>query len=390
MPITSAHRQRDDLCPGLLRPFPAEDGAIVRLRLPGGEAPVALLAELMEIARRGAGFLQLTSRGNLQLRGLPDPLPDALVDAVMATGLIPSPAHERVRNILVSPLSGWWPRNAPDAPPAVADVREIVTELDRLICADRVLAGLPGRFLFAVDDGRGDMLDEPFDVLYRALDATTGEVRLAGQGDVFPVGAANAAGALAAVARAFQHHRAVANPAPWHLHELSSDDQDALLRNVTDTGSDTPLDRGPRAAGRRPEPGAVGPHAVIGLPLGRITPAGLAELAAVTDTVILTPWRSVVVPDGAGRLDDLASFATSPASGWAKVSACTGAPGCLRGAHDTEAVARELVGAIDAGALTLTEPVHLVACDRHCGATAQQRHLLLTSDSAADAIALLR
>ncbi|MDO5681698.1 MAG: hypothetical protein Q4G46_02560, partial [Propionibacteriaceae bacterium] len=52
-------RQRGDLCPGLLRPFPAEDGAIIRLRLPGGEASVALLAALMELAADGAGFLQL-------------------------------------------------------------------------------------------------------------------------------------------------------------------------------------------------------------------------------------------------------------------------------------------------------------------------------------------
>ncbi|MDO5681700.1 MAG: hypothetical protein Q4G46_02570, partial [Propionibacteriaceae bacterium] len=137
------------------------------------------------------------------------------------------------------------------------------------------------------------------------------------------------------------------------------------------------------------EPGPVGPHAVVGLPLGRLTPDGLKALTAVTDTVIITPWRSLVVPHAADRLAELAGFATSPHSGWAKISACTGAPGCFRAAHDTEAVARGLVAAIEVATLALTEPVHLVACDRHCGATGQQRHLQLTSDSPADAIALL-
>ncbi|MDO5498791.1 MAG: precorrin-3B synthase [Propionibacteriaceae bacterium] len=415
MPIQPAHRRRGDLCPGLLRPFPAEDGAIIRLRLPGGAAPVALLTHLLQIAREGAGFLQLTSRGNIQLRGLPDPLTGDIVDAVMATGLIPSPAHERVRNILASPLSGWWPRNVPGGPEAVADVRSVVAETDRLLCADPDLAGLPGRFLFAVDDGRGDLLGEPFDIAYRAVTADSGEVRLAGASRGCTVSAREAASALIDVARAFQQIRRSTQPAPWHVRELDADQLRALLRaaQATRAGGTDPWEEEPAAAaepaadarsslapdetrpaprpsGTRLEPGPIGPHAVVGLPLGRITAAGLNTLAQVTDTVLLTPWRSLVVPGAADRLAELTDFATGPDSGWARISACTGTPGCARGRANTEAVARDLVAAVDHGTIHLAEPVHLVACDRHCGATAQQRHLLLTSDSAGDVIALLR
>ncbi|WP_432558675.1 hypothetical protein [Granulicoccus sp. GXG6511] len=398
MPIPPAHRARADLCPGLLRPFRADDGAIIRLRLPGGEAPVAVLTRLLEIARHGAGFLQLTSRGNIQLRGLPDPVPDAVVDAVLATGLVPSPTHERARNMVASPLSGRWARNAAAGPEAVADVRGIVAELDRLICADPELAGLPGRFLFAVDDGRGDVVGEPFDVAYRAVDAASGDLliaRAATSPDEVRIAAAEAAGALVSVARAFQRQRITSQPIPWHVRELGHEQRAAMMGSAgfePGRADERGQDAGPMTRGPRLEPGASGPHAVVGLPLGRLMPTGLDALAALTDTVLLTPWRSIVVPDAADRLPELAEagFATSARSGWAKVSACTGAPGCARAAHSTESVARELVARIDAGTLALADPVHLVACERHCGATAAQRHVLITSDSGADTALLLR
>ena len=43
-------------------------------------------------------------------------------------------------------------------------------ELDAALCADPALAELPGRFLFALDDGRGDVASLAFDLGYRAVD----------------------------------------------------------------------------------------------------------------------------------------------------------------------------------------------------------------------------
>ncbi|NUR08272.1 MAG: nitrite reductase, partial [Nocardioidaceae bacterium] len=79
-------RDRADRCPGLTRPWPAEDGALVRVRLVGGVLPTAALAAMSGVARRyGDGDLHLTSRANLQLRALPlhdGGVPGAVVDAV--------------------------------------------------------------------------------------------------------------------------------------------------------------------------------------------------------------------------------------------------------------------------------------------------------------------
>ena len=155
-------RTLSDRCPGLLRPHLAEDGALVRLRLPGGLTTAATLRELSRIAGSyGEGSVQLTSRGNLQLRGLTERVLPELVERVAALGLLPSLTHERVRNLIASPLtglgSGTW-----------ADLRPMVSELDEAVCRRAELAELPGRFLFALDDGRGDVSALRFDLAYRA------------------------------------------------------------------------------------------------------------------------------------------------------------------------------------------------------------------------------
>ena len=82
-PLTMAGVTRADRCPGVLRPHLAVDGAVVRIRVPGGQTTGVALGSLSRIAREfGSGDLQLTSRAGIQLRGLPDPLPTGFVAAV--------------------------------------------------------------------------------------------------------------------------------------------------------------------------------------------------------------------------------------------------------------------------------------------------------------------
>lgn len=81
--LSPINRSGADQCPGVLRPFLADDGAIVRVRIPGGHVRVGTLSALVLLAGSyAAPVLQFTSRGNLQMRGLPDPLPDAVVERI--------------------------------------------------------------------------------------------------------------------------------------------------------------------------------------------------------------------------------------------------------------------------------------------------------------------
>jgi precorrin-3B synthase len=154
-PFTS--RVPDDRCPGALRLIEAADGMLARVRLPGGLVSPAQLRVLARLAGEfGDGRVELTSRGNVQLRGLAADAANPLASGLIGAGLLPSLSHDRVRNVLASPLAGL------DRGP---DLTGLVRALDAGLCARPRLAELPGRFLFAVDDGRGDVAGAGADVV---------------------------------------------------------------------------------------------------------------------------------------------------------------------------------------------------------------------------------
>ena len=164
---------RPDACPGVFALHDAADGALARVRLPGGAIDAAALQVVAGCAEDlGDGAVHLTSRGNVQLRGLRRDDP-RLAARLAAAGLLPSTTHERARNVLASPLSG--------IAGGLADVRDLARELDRGLCARPALAALSGRFLFALDDGRGDVVHEDPDLCWQAVAPDDGRLLVAGE-----------------------------------------------------------------------------------------------------------------------------------------------------------------------------------------------------------------
>lgn len=278
-------RTRGDLCPGVLRPWPASDGALVRLRVPGGRVSPAALAGLHGVAVRYGDDdnVNVTTRANLQLRALPigpdGQLPGEVVAAIAETGLLPAPGHELVRNVLVSPLTGLVGGSA--------DLRPVTEALDAGLLADPALGGLPGRFLFVLDDGRGDLLERSCDLGLVALDDDTAQLRVGDRwSEVVPL--VDAADRLVELARAFVDARGVGPDAPWHVRELP-----------------TPLVAARPADGRLPSPAPVLPYGPVAGSAGRIehieAPGGILDrhlIARLTGgdvaELIVTPWRGVL------------------------------------------------------------------------------------------------
>ena len=345
----------EDRCPGVLRPHQAADGAMVRVRVPGGQTTGTALVALGRAAGRyGRGLLQLTSRAGLQVRGLPADLPDAFEAEVVAAGFLPSATHERVRNVVASPLTGLHG--------GLADLRPLVRALDVGLQADDALAGLSGRFLFGLDDGRGDVAALEPDLTYRALGPDSG-VLVVGAGRGRAVALVDAVAALLALARDFEAARAASGV--WRVGELPG-------------WVDGLAGFAPVVAPEPPEPplGVVGAHAVGAVPLGFLTPA---QLAAVTEVagdgaVVVTPWRSLVVADGAPRLAALtaAGLVADPTSPWTALSACVGAPWCASGRVDTQQLVRSVAGAERSWPRT-----HVSGCERRCGAPSGPHHDLV-------------
>ncbi|MFF0813674.1 precorrin-3B synthase [Rhodococcus sp. NPDC003318] len=355
-----APRSRPDACPGALQVHEAADGALSRVRLPGGALTHAQLQVLADAARDlGNGELELTSRGNIQLRAVTDPA--AFADRLAAAGLLPSPTHERVRNILASPLSGRIG--------GIADVRGWASALDAGLMADPDLADLPGRVLFTLDDGRGDVTGLQGDLGLHAVTATEVALTLAGADHGVRLTAEGAVATLLDAARALREIRGT----QWRLQEIEDGPRRVLARlGVTATADPVDL-----AA-----PESAGPIGWLDQPDGTVTlaaglrfgvlPARLADfLVAVEHPITVTPWRSVLLHDlDEGVAEQVVRIlapmglifdANSP---WLQVTACTGRPGCAKSLAD---VRGDAVAAVESGALPADGRQHWAGCERRCG-----------------------
>ena len=363
--MTATHPARDrvDACPGALQTHAAADGALARVRVPGGALTGRQVRVLAGAARDlGDGALELTSRGNLQLRGLRSGAETELGGRLAEAGLLPSATHERVRNVLASTLSGRWGGRL--------DVRPWVAAFDVGLCADPALADLPGRFLATFDDGRGDVAGLGGDIGLLALDPATVALLLGGEDSGLRAAPGVAVELALAATRAFLEVQTSDGGTAWRLAEIP----DGGARVVSRLGGEP--------AARLPVPAAplTGPAGVIRqhegrtalvavVPLGRLT-AGQAELMAETaDDLQVTPWRSVVLPDqpdaGASAALTAAGLVVDADSPWLSVTACAGRPGCAKSLADVRADAT-------AALVTGTLPVggarqHWAGCERRCG-----------------------
>jgi precorrin-3B synthase len=358
-------RTRPDACPGALQTHAAADGELARVRVPGGLLTSAQLHALAAAARDlGDGALEMTSRGNLQLRGLAPGAGRDLGDRLAAAGLLPSETHERVRNVLASALTG--------RAGGFLDARPWVHALDAGLCADPSLAALPGRFLATVDDGRGDVSGLGGDVGLLALAPDEVALLLAGADSGLRAHPDDAVALLLAATRAFRAEHAAQGGTAWRLAEL--DDGPARVADRLPGARVAPVavpaapSAGPVGAQTQPD----GRTALVGVvPLGRLSAAQADLLAGLAGEVQLTPWRSVVVPGlPEDRVDDAAvdlhrtGVVFDAASPWARVTACAGRPGCARSLADVRA---DAAAAVATGAVPDGARVHWAGCGRRCG-----------------------
>jgi len=280
----------------VLRPWPADDGLLVRLRLIGGRVGSSSLRALAAVADRyGSGRIHVTGRANLQLRALPGNagrLGPEVLQALAETGLLPSAGHELVRNVMVSPGTGPTGAAAPagTVPGGRADLRPVASDLDTMLCSVPRRADLPGRFLFVLDDGRGDLVGHSCDLGLVALDERVAQLRLGEHwGPLVPIDEAPAA--LLRLADAFLELRGEGPTAPWHVAELPAPLAEPRAPDRRLPVAAPPLPYGPLPGGAR--------HVrVPGEGLDRQAAEALAEeaLAAGPGELVVTPWRGVLVP----------------------------------------------------------------------------------------------
>jgi precorrin-3B synthase len=372
----------------------ADDGALARVQVAGGLLDAGRAEALAAAAEElGDGHLDLTSRGNVQLRGLrAEDAGAELTGRLQRAGLLPAdPTAPRA--VVASPLAGLDGRGP--GGPGGPGVTEVVAALaDGL--AGRGLA-LSGRFLFAVDDGRGDTAALGADVTVTARQGEGYAVRIGAnavldEGEA-PRDAVRAAGLALDAAEAFLRLTRERDEV-WRIADL-----DASGATVADalglpygTYPAPAAEAAPPAHGIVPHPDGARAALHVGVPLGRTDVARWRLLIGTAGqrgdgTLRLTPWRGVVLPglaagEAVGALAELAGagFVVDDASAWSTASACAGRPGCGKALADVRAdLAAALgeaganaeagadAGAADAPAGPALLPVHVSGCARRCG-----------------------
>jgi len=368
-------------------PFLELDGALVRIRVPGGFLALDAARAIANVAVTvGAGPVEITNRANLQLRGIPPSLVTEVADALVAAGVArPDPRADERRNVLASPMAGVDPTE-------LIDTSDLVAAVDGVLASDAA-AGCAPKFGVIVDGGgavhvRGRPLDVAVGAVRMSDDAVRYDVRLA---EALPLhydrgnslrscAPDDVLGVLAAVidvCRSFGRARACLDTwGPARVWDEIVDRSGGALVSGADAGAHQPW-TGPSApvVGVHPQrhTGLVAIGAVV--PLGRLDAATLAAVAALTDhSLRLSPGRGVVVTDVAeddaqalaDHLDGL-GLVTDPDHPANTVVACVGSRGCASGNVDTLTDADALIEALVAQPVEgRPRSVHVSGCEKGC------------------------
>ncbi|MDM7255908.1 MAG: precorrin-3B synthase [Paracoccus sp. (in: a-proteobacteria)] len=341
-------------CPGAHRPMMAADGLVVRVRPPLGRLTPKQAAGLAGLAQRfGTGFVELTSRANLQIRGVSDH--GAVLDGLSCLGLLDAdPNFEARRNVILNPF-----RADQDADLAQALVEGLrATEF----------AALPGKFGFVIDTCSPRHLapvsgDISIEAGQRGL-----ILRAGGQDLGLPVARDQAVAAALDMARWFLASGGVGADGRGRLaRHLAAHPLPARFQGTI----------APTASGPPPQPGLLDGITLVAAPFGQLAAVDLASLAKTAQAVLMTPWRMIAVDGPVPTLSHDAITASDDPR--LNVRACTGAPGCPQSSVETRALAARLAPLVKQG-------LHVSGCAKGCAHPGPEALTLVGRDGRFDIV----
>lgn len=337
--ITSDPRRRG-ACPTLEKPMQTGDGLLARIRVARATISPAQLLRLAELAsEHGNGMVEVTARGNLQVRGLTSESTPLFARAVQTVVAVES-------GVVIghSPIAGIDPDEIADPPPLVEAIRSGSASV-----ADRL-----GPKVSVVVDGAGQvpLSSLKADISLVAVDATQWAVTLGGAKPQLM----DASGAVAATIAV--------------LGALAAIGPDARASDLFPTHQNRP-----------PRPVAIsaittttlrltsGHTTGVTLPFGATPAHDLADLAraaatAGIETIRLAPGHRLLfdnAPDDFLAKARTLGFVTAAEDPRHRISACIGNQGCASGRILSRALAAEL-----AAQLGPVGHLHVSGCSKGC------------------------
>ena len=371
----SSRFSRKGWCPGALKPMATGDGLLARVRPSAGRLTLDQAEALAKAAEAlGNGVLEISSRANLQLRGLTGTSLPGLWRLLATLGLLdPDAACEAVRNIVASPLSDLDDQ-------AAFDVLPIVRALEARMQVDDALRALPGKFGFVIDaGGRFKLAEVEADLRFEAQGEAIA-VRLGGDNLSFALcSLGDVADVAARLAQAFVDFTRREGTANLRMRGLVGRiGAECILR-----AAKLAPQRAPSAPKRALDDEArVGVFVfakrvalIVAPSLGRMRAVELLALietarACAAADLRLTPWRALALtlPDPVRAEGLLAhaealGFIADPHDPRLRVVACAGRPACASAARDVQADALALAGALRGGHGVM---LHVSGCRKGC------------------------
>jgi ferredoxin-nitrite reductase len=386
---------------GLFYLTPNKEAFMARLRIPGGLLKTYQLREIASVAKElTTGYVQITTRANLQLRLIqPKDAPEVL-RRIQAVGLHTRGAGaDNIRNLTANPTAGVDPRE-------LVDVTPLCQRLAQLIINDRTLYDLPRKFNIAFDGGGliGTVEDTNDigakavkvgdEILFRlALGGATGHQAFGRDlGVLVPPAELNQV--IVALVRVFIAHgnrtdrkraRLKHLLEAWTLEQYLGETEKVLGRQ---------LRRALLEPGSLQYPGQKLPHSHIGvyaqkqpglsfvgvaMPVGQIAPKQLLRVAELADLyasgeIRLTVWQNFIIPNVpnayVGTLCKALrrlGFDTVQTHLRGGLIACTGNSYCKYAQANTKGHALALADYLEKK-LTLDQPlnIHLTGCPNSC------------------------
>jgi len=323
-------------CPGALTPMESGDGLVLRVRPLNGQlssVQVKAIAQLSDDL--GNGILDLTSRGNIQIRGvMQDNHLDVLKGLKRFDLLDASPEAESRRNILVSP---FW---------QAGDVTEALAAQLTEALSQKTAPQVPHKFGFAVDTGRTPVLA-----------SASADIRLerSADGRLIVVADGSDAGKAVTVDTAVEQAITLAE---WFLQATQTDTRMAKL-----LAKGVPLPLGhttPRSNQTyHPKPGVTPNGTLVGVAFGQLPAESLFALRD-QGPFRMTPWRMLLI-ENPHKLGQIKGLITDPQDPRLHITACAGAPRCTQGLLETRPLANALIPHIPKG-----QALHVSGCTKGC------------------------
>ncbi|WP_425043322.1 cobalamin biosynthesis protein CobG [Primorskyibacter sp. S87] len=341
-------------CPGAHRPMMSGDGLVVRVRPRLARLNADQALGLCDLADRfGNGTLDLTNRGNLQLRGVSEAEHPILLAELSALGLVDrEPGIEVKRNILVTPLYRDGDLTS----------RLATTLIGQL----GAMPDLPAKFGFAVDTGpERQLADDSADI--RLERGQSGLIlRADGSQTGVEITEPEAIPRLIALARWFADN-----------HTVQARRMGRLLSNLTlpaEWQGSAPVPSGQRL---HPGSGSLGP--IYGAAFGQLPARALAALIADSGATALrvTPWRLFLLEGGHFVPSD--NFLTAQDGTLLTTDACPGLPFCPQAQVETRTIARTL-------ASRASGSLHVSGCAKGCARMGPADVTLVGSDGRFDLV----